>query len=194
MLEQDFKILMDNLGIPIYLNDEPSPRTAIISTRTVNTNSYDDRNIHTDFPIKRGDMIKFNEIDYIVFSDVQGKRAFEYKAIIRPTTNTIPIVVQEEEREIIDWDDFMRPIYGDIIQEEVIEDVPCIIEQETFSISGSQIVIAKSEISIIMGDNHKSKKISVNDEHILFNNTFKVTNVNLFKQGLRIFTAERRQN
>lgn len=194
MLQNEFDTLIDNLGVSMYVNDEPNSRKAIITSNTVNKNKFDDRILHTNFVIERGDTIKHNNVNYIVFSDVQAKRGYEYKSFIRPATNSIPIRIQEEQREVIGWTDIMQPIYGDIIQEEVIEDVPCIIEQETFNLSGQQIVIAESQIQMILGDNYKSQKVEMNDEYTLYDKTYKFIDINLFKKGLRIFTAERIQN
>jgi len=196
-MNSPFAYLLETFGSPIYLNDESTSRKAVIDTPQMSVTSvkqFDDLRIRSPFIIKRGDSVKYNNVPYLIMSDVQTIKTDFYQSLIRPTTNTISIRVQEEEREIIGYTDLMQPIYGDIIQEEVIEDVPCIIKQETFRINAQEIVIAESQIQLILGDNYKSQKVQVNDEYILFDKTYKFTDINLFQQGLRLFTAERVQN
>jgi len=193
MIQDDFNYMVDQVGTPVKLNLEQSKRKAIISSLTKSPDLYDfdDKRIHTTFPIKRGDSIKVNDTLYIVFSDIQLKSGFKYVSIIRPATNTIPITVQEEITEVKEYDRLGNPISWEVIQEEIIEDFPCIVFQEKVTISGSQIRITQQEIQVVMGDNEYTNEIVPNDEFTFFGNNYQVIGVDMFQKGLLIFQMER---
>ncbi|MFB4473331.1 hypothetical protein ACDI16_10320 [Oceanobacillus caeni] len=196
MLEEEFTDLINEFGVPIKLNLEATTRKAIITslTKTPDLYDFDDKKIHADFKIKRGDTIKIDDTLFIVFSDIQLKRGHEYQSIIRPATNVIPIVVQEEVIEVTEWDRRGNPITWEVIQEEVVEDFPCIVFQEKISISGSQIRITQQEIQVVMGDNKYTKEIAQGDVFTFFGDSFSVIGVDMFQKGLRIFQMERVAN
>jgi hypothetical protein len=190
MLSEAFTDLVEEFGVDISLNDKPLK--VLITSKGINLNEFDDKVIHSDTSIKRGDIVRYADTNYIVFSDIQSKRSFEYKAVIRPATNTMPIRIQEEQITAPDYDRYgnIIPGTGETIP-AIIEDVPCIVYQQTFNVSGQQILVAESEINILMGDNEKSQKVEINDEYRLHDVTYKIYNIDLFKTGLRIFTANR---
>lgn len=180
---------MDEFSVPVFLNDDELSKQALINSKGLSRISeYDDLVIHTIFPIKRGDNIRHNGTDFIIISDIRSKRTFEWKGIIRPATNHIPIRIQEEEYEIIDHDALGNPIYGDLVHEEIIEDVPCIIYQEKLSINGGKITIIESELKITMADNYKSQILGIGDKYTLLGKSRQIYDIDLFQQGLRIFT------
>lgn len=188
MLQNDFNYMIKQFGVDIFLNEETKPRKAIISSK--NTwgsldEHFDDRLIHTAFPIKRGDYIEYNTVNFIVYSDVQVKRGHEYKAIIRPATNTIPIVVKE--REIIGRDPLNNPIYSD--EPEITKDIPAIVYTESLTIAGYAVLVAQGEIRIVVGDNQDTRKIKVNNEYVIKNKNYKVWDINLLQDGLILLRA-----
>lgn len=188
MLQNDFNYMIKQFGVDIFLNEETKPRKAIISSK--NTwgsldEHFDDRLIHTAFPIKRGDYIEYNTVNFIVYSDVQVKRGHEYKAIIRPATNTIPIVVKE--REIIGRDPLNNPIYSD--EPEITKDIPAIVYTESLTIAGYAVLVAQGEIRIVVGDNKDTRKIKVNNEYVIKNKNYKVWDINFLQDGLIILRA-----
>ncbi|MFS0672054.1 hypothetical protein [Ornithinibacillus sp. 179-J 7C1 HS] len=192
MLEGEFTNLINEFGVDVYLNLETETRKVIVTslTKTPDLYDFDDKKIHTDFPIKRGDTIKIDDTLFIVFSDVQLKRGYEYQSIIRPATNVIPIVIQEEVMEIVDVDPLGRPIY-EVVSPEIREDFPCIVFQDKISIDGSQIRVTQQEIQVVMGDNEYTQAIVQNDEFTFFDNYYRVIGVDMFQKGLRIFQMER---
>lgn len=193
MLEQEFTNLINEFGQDIRLNLETETRKAIISSlpKSPDLYDFDDKKIHTTFPIKRGDTIKLDDTLFIVFSDIQLKRNFEYKSIIRPATNVIPIVVQEEIIEVTETDRFGNPITWEVVQEEIVEEFPCIVFQDKISIDGSQIRITQQEIQVVMGDNEYTQAIVQGDEFTFFDANYSVIGVDMFQKGLRIFQMER---
>ncbi|UOR12193.1 hypothetical protein [Halobacillus amylolyticus] len=186
MLEQAFTDLLNEFGKDITLNEETETRKAVISSKNVNED-FDDRLIHTDFPIDRGDMIKWNNSDWIVISQVAAKRDFEYKGLIRKANWTIELVVQEGKKEIVGYDALGRPIYE--TTDPIVEDYPVIVEWETFNIEGTQIRISDSEISIIAVNNEITQKVALADTYTIANKTYTIDNINQLKKGLLVFKA-----
>ena len=193
MLKREFNQLVNEFGVPISLNEEQRTRKVLLSSRGISSNeiNYDDRHLHSNFKIQRGDSIRIDGVIYIVYSDVQAKRSFEWKALIRPCTNTIPITIQEEVREIIGRDPVGNPIYGDVIQEEIIEDFPAIVYRESISIDGQQIKIINTEIKVVMGDNEYTQEFKVNNTFNFFGTQYQLYDIDLFQRGLRLFSMRR---
>src|SRR5699024_623521 len=155
MLNDDFNYLINQLGTNIYLNDETKPRKVLLSSRRISRTeiNFDDRMVHTNFKIKRGDTIKYNNVLYLVFSDVQAKRGHEYQALIRPMTNSFEFTYWTEGG-IVDYDRFNNPIY-DPPPEEVTESLPCVAYQEgSPAIEGDKIRLPETRIKVVMPDNH----------------------------------------
>lgn len=193
MLEQEFTNLINNFGIDVFLNDETESRKAIISSRSQSEMlpDFDDKNIHCNFEIIRGNIITYQNVKYLVISDVQSKRAFEYKAIIRPMTNIFNYTYWSEGT-IIGYDPLGNPIYADGEEPgEVVLELPCIAYQEgNPTLNGGQIVQPETMIKVIMTDDEQSSRIEMNSQHRLLNHNYKVVDINLLQDGLRIFTME----
>lgn len=193
MLQNDFKFLIDQFGQSVTLNDETGKRKAIVSNETVNDSmpSFDDKKISCLFPIKRGDVIEYENVLYLIISDVQAKRSFEYKAVMRPMTNTFKFTYWTEG-EIDYYDRLGNPVYVEGKEpEEVTEDYPCIAQQDgSPTIEGSQIRYIDERIIVTMPDNYATQQIEINSEHQMINYTYNIVNVNLLQKGLRIFAME----
>lgn len=190
MLNNAFKQLTNQFSVEVYLNREVEARRALITSKASSASfkEYDDRVIHSTFPIKRGDYINYQGVDYIIMSDIQADKGYKYKATMRPATNLLPVIVEEAKEIIIDWDRLGRPIFETI--PEVRENIPCIAFQETLSISGQAIVVKSAEIKIIVGDNDITQKVKVNDVHKLHDERYVIMDIDLFEKGLRIFSME----
>ncbi|TFJ93655.1 hypothetical protein [Lentibacillus salicampi] len=191
MLEQEFTNLVNDFGVPVTLNDETTTRKAILSSQTLSDTlpDFDDKTIHSDFPIKRGDVITYNDTKYLIISDVQAKRSYEYKATIRPMTNAFQFTYMTDGY-YEETDRFGNPIW---IREpeEVTEDLPCIAQQEgSPTIESGQIRLPEERIIVIMSDDNISQQIEINSNHQMMNDTYNIVNINLLQSGLRIFTME----
>lgn len=187
----DFKFMLNEFGVDVMLNDETITRKAIISNRTLSEllPDFDDKNIHVNWKLERGMVITYENVKYLVISDVQSKRTFEYKAIIRPMTNSLNYTY-ETEGYYEEVDRFGNPIW---IEEPTIITLklPCVAYQEGIpTLSSGQIVVPDNRITVIMPDNEDSKRIEMNTSHQLLNHTYKVVDINLLQSGLRIFTME----
>ena len=181
MLEQEFKDLIKEFGEDVTFNKEN--RKMIVSTKTVNED-FDDREIHTDLPVSRGDMFTYNNTYWLVISEVAAKRTYEYKAIIRPCNQSIGVVVTEEK--VVGTDSLGRPIYDTV---ETTIDIPAYVDWKRLSIEGDQIRLSDMDIDIVVQDNETTSTIAVNDEFDLIDKRYSIQNVNKFKQGLLILRA-----
>ncbi|MGR9049240.1 hypothetical protein ACQ4XT_11475 [Halobacillus faecis] len=182
MFETEFSEFVNEFGVSVHINEES--RKVIISSKTVNED-FDDREIHTDFNIKRGDIVQFDNGDWIVISEVAAKRSFEYKAIIRPCNQAIGVVTTEQVFTG-EYDPMNRPIYDTV---ETTTNVPAFVDWQRLSIEGTQIRLSDTDIDIVVQDNETTSTIVVNDEFDLIDKRYAVQNINKFKQGLLILRA-----
>lgn len=191
MLSNDFDYMIKQFGVDVILNDETKTRKALLSSRGLKDLevNFDDRVIHTNFKIKRGDTIKYNDVIYLVYSDVQNKRGHEYKAIIRPMANTFKFTYWTEGY-FEETDPVGNPIWI-IPPQQVTEDLPCIAYQEgSPTIVGYWIRQPEERIKVIMPDNYITQQIEINTKHQLYNRYYKIVDINLLQSGIRIFTME----
>lgn len=199
MLKQDFDFLLDQFGVNVKVkeivdgtqNDKIRKCKAIISNQepTENLPSFDDKKIHCQFKIKRGDVVEYDNVDYLIISDVQSKRAYEYKAIMRPMTNVFQFTYMTEG-VIVDWDRFGNPIY-DPEPEEVTVEFPCIAYQEgSASIEGDRIRLPEERITVVLPDSKATEQVELNSKHQMYDTYYQIENINLLQKGLRIFTME----
>ena len=182
MLEQEFANLINEFGEDVTFNEET--RKMIVSTKTVNED-FDDREIHTDLPISRGEMLTYNNIYWLVISEVAAKRSYEYKAIIRPCKQSIGVITTNEK--MVGTDSLGRPIYDTV---ETTNDIPAYVDWKRLSIEGDQIRLSDMDIDIVVQDNETTSTIAINDEFDLIDKRYTIQNVNKFKQGLLVLRAK----
>lgn len=89
----DFSFLLEQMGKDITINDNPV--RALISNTNLNDN-YDDKKISSTSPLRRGDVVNFNEKKYLIISEVNDQRFGHYKAIMRFLPHRI--IVNSESR------------------------------------------------------------------------------------------------
>ena len=193
MLEEEFSYLINQFGVSIFVNDDTQSRQAIISSQNQSDQlpTFDDKKIHCSFQIKRGDIIHFNEVKYLIISDVQSKRSFEYKATIRPMTNIFEYTYMTEG-VILEYDRNGNPIYVEGEEpKEITINIPCIaVQNNTPKIDGGQIATLENRITVIVSDNSITQQIAINDEYYLENHYYMVHDINLLQQGIRLLYLE----
>ncbi|GIO22477.1 hypothetical protein [Oceanobacillus sp. J11TS1] len=196
MLNQEFDILMDEFAVPILLNNETKERKAIISHQKQSDSlpNFDEKTISCNFKIKRGDVIKYEGVEYLIISDIQSKRGFKYKATIRPMENEFNLKYMTDGY-FEEYDPLGNPIWIEE-PEEVIVDLPCIAYQDgsSFLELGGKINIPDDRVKVIMPDDEYANQIELNSEHYLLENYYRVNNIDLFQNGLRIFNMEQIQS
>ncbi|MHA6251961.1 hypothetical protein [Oceanobacillus sp. CAU 1775] len=187
MIEESFIEMIEEFGTSMYLNAETTPRKVLLSSRGISKMevNFDDRVAHTDFPIKRGDIFTYDDIKYLVYSDVKNKRGHEYQSLIRPMENIITSTYMTEG--VYEYDRLGNKVW---IEEptEVTVEVPCIAYQNTTALSTNQIVTLQDELTVIVQDNEATQSIEMMSEHQILNNRYKVEGIDLLQSGIRIIT------
>ncbi|PTY76622.1 hypothetical protein B5V89_17245 [Heyndrickxia sporothermodurans] len=192
LFEIDIQSVFDMASQTILVND--TERQAIVTTPPLTEN--EERFIHTLDIVHMGDLVTLDDEKYLSLTESITKRHSKYKAKIRHCNYVI-----EMPGEVIE--DFMRDEngelildrYGDPIPITIVGDpifIPSIVENKTFSIAGSQLLVAENQIIVIAQDNEVNRgKFTVNNTFSLMDLNWKVRNQDRTKKGLLILTCER---
>lgn len=189
--KEDLQFLFDSAGMDVLINE--TTKRAIITNSPLSHS--EERYIHTLQRINMGDMVTFDEERYLVMTETIQPRNGKYKAKIRHMNYELQFAgevtqdyLRDENGNII-RDNFGKPyvitIEGDPIY------IPCVVEQQAFTIEEGQIRIPNNEILITVQDNEVNReKIILNFEFNLMTKTWKVTNVDLTRKGIMIITCQ----
>jgi hypothetical protein len=193
--KEDLQFLFESAGMDVLINDVT--QQAIITLPPLSDS--EERYIHTLQRINMGDMVTFDDNKYLVINETISPRNGKYKAKIRHLNYELQIageaiqdLLRDENGNPI-LDDFGRPIPITIEGDPIY--IPCIVEQQAFTIEEGQIRIPNNEILITVQDNEVNReKLILNFEFNLMTKTWKVTNVDLTRKGLMIITCQRVQS
>jgi len=86
----DFNFILSQRGEDVQINNKSENIKALITNTTLEQ-VYDDRKITTLHDIQRGDIIEYNNKNYMVISEIADKRYSKYKAVMRYLTHKIMI-------------------------------------------------------------------------------------------------------
>lgn len=155
------------------------------------------RYIHTLTNIEQGSLIKYKDVNYLTVTESIAGRYGKFKAKIEHCNHFLKfkgeiikeLIVDENGKPILN-------IYGDEQYKNVEGDpilIPSIVRENSFSISGQQLLIANNQIVIVVQHTTKADQlIKVNVELTLFNVTWKIVNVNKIRNGLLICTCDKK--
>lgn len=155
------------------------------------------RYIHTLTNIEQGSLIKYKDVNYLTVTESIAGRYGKFKAKIEHCNHFLKfkgeiikeLIVDENGKPILD-------IYGDEQYRNVEGEptlLPSIVRENSFSISGQQLLIANNQIVIVVQHTTKADQlIKVNVELTLFNVTWKIVNVNKIRNGLLICTCDKK--
>lgn len=192
MFDMDVQFLFESMGQVVLVNDKE--QKAIITNPQMSAN--EERYLHTMDCVTLGHIVTLDNEKFLVVSETVTKRHSKYKSKIRHCNYTI-----EFAGEVIE--DFMRDADGNIVYDRlgdpititIVGDpifIPAIVENKTFSIAGSQLLVAENQIIVIAQDNKVNRgKFTVNNTLSLMDNNWKVRNQDRTKKGLLILTCER---
>ncbi|OLS37930.1 hypothetical protein BTR22_05315 [Alkalihalophilus pseudofirmus] len=184
----DFQHVLDQAGHDITINEEDA--RAVITNVKLNINvDYDDRYISTLHDIKRGDVIDYNSRKWIILSEVEAMRHHKYKAIMRHLTHNIQVKIGEEN-EIVDYDRFGRPIYGDIVP--IYKNIGAYAEQRRMVTTSGLIRAVDGDIMLTVSDNEDAQLIEQNHEFDFGGNMFRIYGIDKTQKGLLILNCERK--
>ncbi len=192
--EQDIQYLFESAGTDVLINDQT--HKAIITNSGFNSEN-DERYINTLNPIHMGDLVTFNDHQYIIITESTSKRHAKYRAIMRHCNFTIKFPGEIERVPVLDengnpvLDKYGRPVYEEIEGDPYF--IPAIVDDKYFQVNNQfQIRVADNQIMIVVQDNELNRnKFEVNKRFELMGKEWKVLHEDLTKVGLMILTCER---
>ena len=162
----DFDYLLNSIGQEVIISN--------ILTRAVITNTklnifvdFDDRHIATQTPIKRGDIVEWQDKTWFIFSEIATKRHSKYKGIMRKANHTIKFIINRE-----------------------IHEFPTIVQSKTFDEQGGIVSLSTGKVLVTLQDNEQTKKIVNGQRFINTGQAFKIVGIDKSKVGFITFTAD----
>lgn len=179
---EDMTYFLNEVGRDITINS--TNVKAII--KSLSQGDFDDKQVSTFYPIKRGDIVSFEGLDYLIVTESVSKKPLMYKAEMRNINHTILI---KGEPIVTEYDKFGRPIAW-----EDGEDITyhCIIDTQKFTIADGAIRVSTGEIVITIPNNEEYlTQFALNKTVDVAGGTYKVINHDLTKNGLIFLTCEK---
>lgn len=171
----DYQYFLSQMGTDVTINlNAATPISStpvkVLITNTDLEQNYDDKRISSLTEFKRGDIINYNEKDYIIFSEVNGKRYNKYKGIMR----NLPFSITFNSSCVF------------ITQNAYIE-------SQNFGVSNNQVVtLADANIDVILSDSINVSGLKINDRFILLGQAFKIVGKDRYlRKGILILSCEK---
>lgn len=189
----DLEYLLLHAGKDVYINDVQ--RKAIISNLNMSVMiDTEDRYISTLDSIERGNLVRYNNRNFIIITETVFQRYQKYKGIMRHCNFSITHTeVLEEDCVYLGEDGTGKPVYEctPTVTEDTV--IPLIVDTKSFSIDrNSAINLATNEITVVAQDNPFNKgKLVVNYNFNLMDIEWRVINVDLTKNGLLVLTCDK---
>ncbi|WP_425446672.1 hypothetical protein [Dethiothermospora halolimnae] len=143
-------------------------KKAIISDAKNKINFYDDKFIRTDFEIKTGNVITYQDRKWLIISEVD-KNKKSYKARMRKSNFDINFIINND-----------------------VKNINSIIENLKFTLDDSNAIpLDDYDIRVIMGDSEVTENIDVNDRFIKMGKAWKVVGIDKTKKGLLILECNK---
>ncbi|MGG6440500.1 Ig domain-containing protein [Saccharococcus caldoxylosilyticus] len=179
----DFQFLIDSIGETVTIDNVE--QKAIVNNAKIG--DYEDKYIYTLDSIQRGNLIVYNGKNYLIVSDVTEGKVYN-KALMRHCNYTIQIPITEQR--IIGYTPFGEEIYETIVIREIF--IPAIIDKYAFKVDNpAPIRVPDKQIIVTVQDNETNKsKFTVNTTFEVMEQTWKVIDVDMTRNGLLILTCE----
>ena len=157
----DYFYLLSMAGDDIKINDNPETKKALINNLSVNRQA-DIRTISTTSEIKRGDLINWDNENWLIISDIGHKRYSYYKGIIQKCNYNIKFNFQG-----------------------TIKEFPAIVDSKVFDVETNQFFsVPAGKIVVTMQSNVDSENINIGQRFIKMKQAWKVTGIDRTKNGL----------
>lgn len=170
--DKDFKYLLNAIGEDVLVNGV-SARALI--TNSSNNSNYDDKYISTLEPITRGDLVNHLNQDWLIVTEVNGKRYHKYKSIMRSCNYSIKFNFLDEQGN-----------------EGNIKEFSVIIDGDSFSIDTDKYFqLPSGTISIALQENEDTLKIELDQRFLKLDSAWKITGIDRTKKGLIVLTCEK---
>lgn len=176
----DFQFLLDQMGQDVLLN---GVNGRVLITNTNLNKKYDDKNITSTIEIKRGDLIDYNDSNWLIVSEVNGQRYSKYKGIMRKCNFLLHVQTGEQQGEIIGYDGLGRPVYGD--PTPIYTDSHAIVDNIVLTnVTGEAINILEGKITVTVQDNVDTQTYAINQTFTLAGINWTIAGINKIKVGL----------
>jgi uncharacterized protein YjdB len=158
-VDNDINYLLLTMGKPILINGNPA--TAIVGYS--NIKEYEEKKIITKAEIKRGDLLYFNNHNYLITNEINDKRQDSYyKGYARSCNYNIKFNFNGDVKEF-----------------------PTIISTEVLGTTAdARIPLLDGQIRVSLQDNEDSKKISIGQRFLTMGYAFEVEGKDLSSVGL----------
>ena len=169
-IDDDYNYLLSMAGDTVLVNDI-FPIKAMINNLPVNrNNAFNDlRKISSVSELTRGDSISWNNEEWLIISEIAGKRFNHYKGIIQRCNYNIKF----------------------IFSDGIIREFPVILDSRVYDTETNQfITVPTGKVIVTMQNNEYSRKIKANQRFIKMDNAYKVIGKDLTKNGLIILYCD----
>jgi hypothetical protein len=157
--DNDFQYILANAGRDILINGLET--RALITNKKVNPN-FDDKYITTTTKINKGDRIKYNDLYWLIVSEVNNKRYDKYKGVIRACNHIIGFKIDN------------KPVC-----------IPVIAYGSTIGIKTNNFFnVPENKIILSMQKNEITSKIKINDNFVIWNKKYIVEGIDYTEKGL----------
>lgn len=167
MNNSDFDYLLNTVGVDVTINNNSA--SVLIFNTSVNE-FFDDKKIFSQSPLKRGDLVNFQDNDYLVISEVNGSRRGNYYAGLLRNTNY---------RVKFNYNGFIKSF-------------PAILTNQALGLETNRfsVTLPDGTILIYMQENDDTLAISINQRFIKNGCAYKIVGINRSMKGLIILTCE----
>jgi Bacterial Ig-like domain (group 2) len=164
----DFQYILDSLGKDVLINKQSVK--AVISNSTLST-ELDDKKISTLTAISRGDIVHYNNEDWIILSEVNGQRSGRYRAYMR----------------VCDY-----PIKFNF--KGIIKEISTSIDGKVFDVeTGQFMTLPNSKILVMLQENTETLQIEVGQRFIKMGRAWAVEGIDRTQKGLLILWCKQDQ-
>ncbi len=164
----DFQYILDSLGQDVLLNNR-SVKAVISNTKL--SPDLDDKKISTLTAISRGDIVRYNNEDWIVMSEVNGQRSGRYRAYIRVCDYKIKF-----------------NFTGTVIE------FPTIVDGKVFDVeTGQYMTLPNSKIIVTLQENEQTLNITYGQRFIKMGRVWEVEGIDRTQKGLLILWCKQDQ-
>jgi hypothetical protein len=167
-IDTDYLYLLSMAGDDVYINDNIMPCKAIINSkgliRNTSVNGYTDlRTISSTEILKCGDIITWDNEQWLIISEIGQKRFNHYKGIIQKCNYKIKM----------------------IFEDGIVREYPCIIDSKVFDVETNKFINTPTgKIIVLLQDNEESRMIGIDKRFIKMDKAFKVVGDDRTDNGL----------
>ncbi|WP_281868039.1 Ig-like domain-containing protein [Brevibacillus parabrevis] len=164
----DFQYMLDSLGQNVLLNNQS---VKVVITNSTLSTDVDDKKISTLTAISRGDIVHFNNDDWIILSEVNGQRSGRYRAYMRVCDYSIKFNFQG-----------------------MVKAFPTIVDGKVFDVeTGQYMPLPNSKILVTLQENQETLLITVGQRFIKMGRAWAVEGIDRTQKGLLILWCKQDQ-